>query len=196
MGGRFDDSFPACAFFFFFNWRSTRAHQFHFLGQEQSTVAQRVVMTVAEYSSDKAEYSFHASPTARNSALLISAFSVRSTSFFPNHLLSESLKANNQTIMPNYQSTVRLSNTFQSKTRSSVQVPNTPQSNSNYQSLLKHSNNLKSNKLVKLSIYKPTVLKKILSINVVKLSDNYIFGQTTNHRTNVLSNFQSADQVS
>ena len=50
LGGRFDDSFPACAFFFFFKWRSALAHQFHFLGQDQSTVAQRAETTVAECS--------------------------------------------------------------------------------------------------------------------------------------------------
>ena len=41
--GRLDDSFPASAFFSFFpTWRSACAHQFHSLGQDQSTVAQRV----------------------------------------------------------------------------------------------------------------------------------------------------------
>ena len=38
------------SFFFFFKWKSARAHQFHFLGQDQSTVAQRAVTTVAERS--------------------------------------------------------------------------------------------------------------------------------------------------
>ena len=41
--------FPACAFFVL-NWRSARAHQFHLLGQDQSTVAQRTETTVAECS--------------------------------------------------------------------------------------------------------------------------------------------------
>ena len=43
-------SFPACAFFFFFKWRSARAHKFHSLCQHQSTMAQRAETTVAECS--------------------------------------------------------------------------------------------------------------------------------------------------
>ena len=44
FGGRFDNSFPACTFFFI-KWRSICAHQYHFffsffLGQDQSIVAQ------------------------------------------------------------------------------------------------------------------------------------------------------------
>ena len=35
-------------FFFFFKWKSARAYQFHFLGQNPSTVAQRAERTVAE----------------------------------------------------------------------------------------------------------------------------------------------------
>ena len=46
FGGRFDDSFPTL--FFFFQRRSAHGHQFHFLGQDQSKVAQRVVTTVAK----------------------------------------------------------------------------------------------------------------------------------------------------
>ena len=49
FGGSFDDSFPACAFFFL-KWKSVRTPQFHFLGEDQSTVAQRAEMTVAERS--------------------------------------------------------------------------------------------------------------------------------------------------
>ena len=49
LGKMFDHSFPACAFFFFFKWRLGRAHKFHSLCQDQSTVAQRVETTVAEY---------------------------------------------------------------------------------------------------------------------------------------------------
>ena len=48
-GGRFDVSFPACAVYYF-KRRSARAHEFHFLDQDQSTVAQRAEMTVAECS--------------------------------------------------------------------------------------------------------------------------------------------------
>ena len=49
----FDNSFPACAvffplFFFFLKWRLARAHLFHSLGQDQSTVAQRAKTTVTE----------------------------------------------------------------------------------------------------------------------------------------------------
>ena len=45
-------SFPACTFFFFFllKWGSARGHRFHFLGQDQATVAQRTKTTVAECS--------------------------------------------------------------------------------------------------------------------------------------------------
>ena len=46
----FDDSFPACTFFFFLKWRLAHAHQFHSLGQDQSTVAQRAETTVTECS--------------------------------------------------------------------------------------------------------------------------------------------------
>ena len=42
-------SFPACTFFWI-KWRSARAHQCYFLGQDQSTVAQQAKMTVAEHS--------------------------------------------------------------------------------------------------------------------------------------------------
>ena len=45
--GRLDDSFPARAFYSF-RWRSVRAHQFHFLGHDQSTVAHRAETTVVE----------------------------------------------------------------------------------------------------------------------------------------------------
>ena len=45
-----DNSFPACAFFFFFQWRLARAHLLHSLGQDQSTVAQRGETTEAECS--------------------------------------------------------------------------------------------------------------------------------------------------
>ena len=45
----FDHSFPACAFSL--KWGlARRAHYFHFLGQDQSTVAQRAETTVAECS--------------------------------------------------------------------------------------------------------------------------------------------------
>ena len=46
FGGRFDDSFPDCAFCFF-KWRSACTHPFHILGKDQPTVAQRAEMTVA-----------------------------------------------------------------------------------------------------------------------------------------------------
>ena len=42
------NSFPACAFFL--KWGSSRTHRFHFLRQDQSTVAQRAKTTVAECS--------------------------------------------------------------------------------------------------------------------------------------------------
>ena len=38
------------SFFFFLAWRSTHAHQFHSLGQDQSTVAKRAETTAAEHS--------------------------------------------------------------------------------------------------------------------------------------------------
>ena len=41
-GRRFDGSFYAHTFFLlFFKWRSAHAHQFHFLGQDQSVMAQQ-----------------------------------------------------------------------------------------------------------------------------------------------------------
>ena len=47
-GGRPDNSFPTCAFFFF-KWRSAHAHQIPFFGgQDQSTVAQQAETTVAK----------------------------------------------------------------------------------------------------------------------------------------------------
>ena len=47
----FDNSLPACAFLLFFlKWRLTRAHYFHSLGQDQSTVAQQAETTVTECS--------------------------------------------------------------------------------------------------------------------------------------------------
>ena len=49
FGQSFDDSCsPAPFFFFFYKWRSDRAHQFDILGQDQSTVAQPAETTVAE----------------------------------------------------------------------------------------------------------------------------------------------------
>ena len=39
FGRTFDDSRPHLCYLFF-KWRSTHTHQFHFLGQDQSTVAQ------------------------------------------------------------------------------------------------------------------------------------------------------------
>ena len=50
LGRMFDHSFVAFALFFFLKWRSARAHQLHSLCQDQSTVAQRAEMTVAECS--------------------------------------------------------------------------------------------------------------------------------------------------
>ena len=41
---------PAHFTFFFLKWRLARAHLFHSLGQDQSTVAQRAETTVAECS--------------------------------------------------------------------------------------------------------------------------------------------------
>ena len=52
FGGRFDNLFPACTLKKGRNhntWRSSRAHSFHFSGQDQSTVAQRAETTVAEH---------------------------------------------------------------------------------------------------------------------------------------------------
>ena len=48
LGGRFDDSFSTCTFFL--KWRSAGTHQFHFSGQDQSTVAQWAETTVADCS--------------------------------------------------------------------------------------------------------------------------------------------------
>ena len=39
FGRMFDNSFPACAFFFL-KWRLAHANEFHSFGQDQSTVAQ------------------------------------------------------------------------------------------------------------------------------------------------------------
>ena len=54
MGDIFDESIPACASGvfcgFFFKWGSARTHQFYFLRQDQSTVAQRVKTTVDKHS--------------------------------------------------------------------------------------------------------------------------------------------------
>ena len=41
----------------FFKWRQARAHQFHFLGQDHSTVAQRAETTVAECSTTTCSFS-------------------------------------------------------------------------------------------------------------------------------------------
>ena len=51
-GGEGMVAFPhsPLALFFFFEWRSARAYQFHFLGQDQSKVAQRAETTVARCS--------------------------------------------------------------------------------------------------------------------------------------------------
>ena len=47
FGRTVDRLFPACAFFFFFlKWRLARAHVFHSLYQNQSTMAQRAEMTL------------------------------------------------------------------------------------------------------------------------------------------------------
>ena len=46
----FDNLFSDCAFFFFFKWRLARAYQFHYLDQDQSTVAQRAETIVIECS--------------------------------------------------------------------------------------------------------------------------------------------------
>ena len=54
FGRGFDNSYPACAFsfflsfFLFFKRRLARAHKFHSLGQDQSTVAQRAETTMTE----------------------------------------------------------------------------------------------------------------------------------------------------
>ena len=46
FGRIFDNSFAACAFFFFLKWRLTCTNWSHSLGQDQSTVAQQNEMTV------------------------------------------------------------------------------------------------------------------------------------------------------
>ena len=43
-------SFPAHAFVVVVKWGSVREHRFHFLGKDQSTLAQRAKTTVAECS--------------------------------------------------------------------------------------------------------------------------------------------------
>ena len=53
LGRLFDLSFPACTFFLM--GRLPRAHLFHFLCQDQSTVAQRAETTVAECSLTRCE---------------------------------------------------------------------------------------------------------------------------------------------
>ena len=66
LGRMFDNSFPACpfffslSFFFFFRWRLARAHQFRSLtlSQDQSTVAQRSETTVTECSLTSSVSSF------------------------------------------------------------------------------------------------------------------------------------------
>ena len=54
VGRMFDRSFPECAFLFVclfvLKWRLARTHEFHSLGQDQSTVAKRAETTVAECS--------------------------------------------------------------------------------------------------------------------------------------------------
>ena len=51
LGEKFDNSFPACTFSSsFLKWRSACAHQFHFSGQDKSTVAQRAETIVAKCS--------------------------------------------------------------------------------------------------------------------------------------------------
>ena len=47
FGGKFDHSFAACAILFL-KKTSARAHKLYFLGQNQSTVAQRAESTVDE----------------------------------------------------------------------------------------------------------------------------------------------------
>ena len=54
--GRVDESDAACAFLFsfsFFKWRLARAHYFHSLDQDQSTVAKRAETTVARVFPDE-----------------------------------------------------------------------------------------------------------------------------------------------
>ena len=46
FGGRFDELFHACAFFM---WRANCGYQLHYLGQVQSTVAQRAETTDCKY---------------------------------------------------------------------------------------------------------------------------------------------------
>ena len=50
LGKTFDESFPACFYFFFYalKWTLTLARQFQFLGKDKSTVAQRAETTVSE----------------------------------------------------------------------------------------------------------------------------------------------------
>ena len=51
LGEKFEKSFPASVFFFLFpKWRSVRTHQFHSLGEDQSTNAQRAETIVEERS--------------------------------------------------------------------------------------------------------------------------------------------------
>ena len=51
VGRMFQHSILAYVFYFFFpKWRLARAHLFHSLGQDQSTLAQRAETTVAECS--------------------------------------------------------------------------------------------------------------------------------------------------
>ena len=53
FGRMFDNSFPACAFFFLFFFckcRLAHTHLFHSLGQDQSTVAQQAETTVTKCS--------------------------------------------------------------------------------------------------------------------------------------------------
>ena len=52
LSERFDKSFSACTFFFFFlteKWRSAHTRQFHTLGQDESTVAQRARIVCEVY---------------------------------------------------------------------------------------------------------------------------------------------------
>ena len=72
FGRMFDISFPTCAFFFFFKWRLARVNEFHSLGQDQSTEAQRAEMAVTECSlpsSMQARFliDYHALPGQRHS---------------------------------------------------------------------------------------------------------------------------------
>ena len=50
FGEKFDNSFPASTFFVVLKWKSACAYQFHFSGQNQSTVAQRAETIVAKCS--------------------------------------------------------------------------------------------------------------------------------------------------